>query len=136
MEWNLSELLSRNRVSTKNQELLLEKGLTAQVFVSWLLYSASPAGNGIRDPIAHTISRLIPHTDRGAGGAYDQLAQLPAYELSEIITREVSGYSPWNKEWRSAMGGAPRGHLRMLADQLGAPIPNTSTGNLFENLEV
>jgi hypothetical protein len=39
MEWNLSDLLMRNRVSAKNQDLLLEKGLTAQAFVSWLLYA-------------------------------------------------------------------------------------------------
>jgi hypothetical protein len=52
MEWNLSELLTRNRISAKNQELLLENGLTAQAFVSWLLYAASTSGNGIRDPIA------------------------------------------------------------------------------------
>ena len=68
MEWNLSELLSRNRVSANNLELLLEKGLTVQAFVSWLLYSASQAGNGIRDPIAHTISRLISQPDSAAPG--------------------------------------------------------------------
>lgn len=125
MEWNLKDLLVRNRVSAKNQELLLENGLTAQAFVSWLLYAASPGGNGIRDPIAHTISRLIPHPDRGAGGAYDQLAELPANELAEILTREITGYSSWNKTWRSAMEGALRDRLRTLADQLGVPVPDT-----------
>lgn len=125
MDWNLKDLLVRNRVSAKNQELLLENGLTAQAFVSWLLYAASPGGNGIRDPIAHTISRLISHPDRGAGGAYDQLAELPANELAEIITRELTGYSAWNKTWRNAMEGAPRDRLRTLAYQLGVPIPDT-----------
>jgi len=124
MEWNLSELLSRNRVSTKNQELLLEKGLTAQAFVSWLLYSASPAGDGIRDPIAHTISRLIPDPTRGAGGALDKLAELPANELADMLTRELAGQSPWNQAWRKVMEGAPRSRLRTLADQLGISVPD------------
>jgi hypothetical protein len=124
-EWDLKDLLIRNRVSTKNQELLLEYGLTAQAFVSWLLYAASSRGNGIHDPIAHSISRLIPHPSRGAGGTYDHLAELPANELAEILTRELTGYSAWNKTWRSAMEGAPRDHLRTLADQLGVPIPDS-----------
>ena len=122
MEWNLSELLSRNRVSTKNQELLLEKGLTAQAFVSWLIYSASPSGDGIRDPIAYIISRLISQPDHGAGGAYDQLAAFPVKELIEILTRALSGNDPWNKAWHSAMEGQPRDRLLALAYQLGVPV--------------
>jgi hypothetical protein len=122
MEWNLSDLLIRNRVSTKNQELLLVKGLTAQAFVSWLLYAASTSGNGIRDPIAHAVSRLIPDPSRGAGGAFDQLSDLPANELAEMLTREINGQSPWNQTWRKAMEGAPRSRLRTLADQLGVPV--------------
>ena len=125
MEWNLSELLSRNRVSTKNQELLLEKGLTAQAFVSWLLYAASASGNSIQDPIGHAISRLIPDPTRGAGGAWDKLAELPANELADMLTKELAGQSPWNQVWRKAMEGAPRDRLRTLADQLGISVPDT-----------
>ncbi|MEN4011394.1 MAG: hypothetical protein ROW48_05130 [Bellilinea sp.] len=122
MEWNLSDLLIRTRVSTKNQELLLEKGLTAQAFVSWLLYAASTGGNGIRDPIAHTVSRLIPNPSRGAGGAFDELAELPANELADMLIRELDGQSPWNQIWRKTMEGAPPSRLRALADQLGIPV--------------
>ena len=127
MEWNLSELLSRNRVSVKNQELLLEKGLTAEAFVSWLLYGASTSGNSIQDPIGHAISRLIPAPTRGAGGALDMLAKLPANELADVLTKELAGQSPWNQVWRKAMGGAPRNRLSMLADQLG--ITGSDIGN-------
>jgi len=127
MEWNLSELLSRNRVSTRNQELLLERGLTAQAFVSWLLYAASASGNSIQDPIGHAISRLIPAPTRGAGGAWDKLAELPTNELANVLTKELAGESPWNQVWRKAMGGAPRDRLRMLADQLG--ITGSDIGN-------
>ena len=122
MEWNLSELLLRNRISAKNQELLLENGLTAQALVSWLLYAASTSGNGIRDPIAHAVSRLIPDPSRGAGGAFDQLSELPANELADMLLREIDGQSPWNQVWRKAMKGTPCSRLRTLADQLGIPV--------------
>jgi hypothetical protein len=125
MEWNLLDLLIHNRVSAKNQELLLENGLTAQAFVSWLIYAASLGGNGIRDPIAHTVSRLIPDPTRGAGGAYEQLGGLPANELADLLTKELSGQSPWNQIWRKAMEGAPRSRLRTLADQLGISVPDS-----------
>jgi hypothetical protein len=125
MEWNLSELLIRNRISTKNQELLLENGLTAQALVSWLLYAASTSGNGIRDPIAHAVSRLIPDPSRGAGGAFDQLSELPANELADMLVREIDGQSPWNQTWRKAIEGAPRSRLRALANQLGLSVPDT-----------
>lgn len=124
MEWNLSDLLLRNRISAKNQELLLKNGLTAQAFVSWLLYTASTSGIGIRDPIAHAVSRLIPDPSRGAGGAFDKLSELPANKLAEMLAREINGQSPWNQTWRKGMEGAPRSRLRMLADQLGVPVPD------------
>jgi len=122
MEWDLSDLLVRNRISAKNQELLLENGMTAQALVSWLLYAASTSGNGIRDPLAHAVSRLIPDPSRGAGSAFDQLSELPANELAEMLVREINGQSPWNQTWRKAMEGAPRSRLRTLADQLGVPV--------------
>ncbi len=125
MEWNLKDLLNRNRVSAKNQELLLENGLTAQAFVSWLLYAASPGGNGIRDPIAHAISRLIPHPNRGAGDVYDELAELPANELAEMLTKELTGHRPWNRIWRKAIENSPSERLQKLADHLGVPVPDS-----------
>ena len=125
LDWDLNELLIHNKISAKNQALLLDNGLTAQAFVSWLIYAASPRGNGIRDPIAHTVSRLIPHPDRGAGDAYDQLAGLPVSELADLLTRELVGQSPWNHLWRKAMAGAQRPRLLMLADQLSVSVPDS-----------
>ncbi len=124
IEWNLSDLIVRNRVSAKNQELLLENGLTAQAFVAWLLYAASQGGNGIRDPIAHAVSRLIPDPTRGAGGAYDQLAGLSASELADLLTKELNGQSPWNQAWRRVMHSAQRIRLQSLAEQLGVSASN------------
>ncbi len=119
VEWNVSDLLIRNRVSAKNQKLLLDKGLTAQAFISWLIYAASPAGSGIRDPIAHAISRLIQAPARGAGGAYDQLAHIPMSELVDLLATELSGGYSIHPTWRKAMQGTPRARLQALADQLG-----------------
>ena len=125
-EWDLNGLLNHNRVSAKNQEILLNNGLTAQAFISWLLYAASPGGNGIRDPIAHTVSRLIPDPTRGAGGMYDQLAGLPASELAELLTRELDGGGSRDPTWQKVMDSSPRSRLRLLADQLGVPVPKAN----------
>ena len=121
-DWNLTDLLSLNRISTRNQDLLLEKGVTAQSFISWLLYAASQGGSGIREPIGHAVSRLIQDPSRGAGGVFERLAGLPADELIDLLTREMSGASPWNTDWGTAMADAPRTRLRALADQLGVPV--------------
>jgi len=127
-EWEIEDLLSLNRVSSKNQALLLEKSVTAQTFISWLLYAASKGGNNIRDPIGHAVSRLVQDPSQGAGGACDRLAGLPADELATLIFRELNGQSPWNTDWRTVMEGTPRTRLWRLADQLGVPVPDEKDG--------
>jgi hypothetical protein len=122
----LSDLLSLNRISTKNQELLLKKGVTAQTYISWLLYAASQNGSGIRDPIGHAVSRLIQDPSRGAGGVFERLAGLPAHELTDLLHRELNDQSPWNTDWGTALADAPRTRLRVLADQLGVPVPKSN----------
>ena len=124
--WILTDLLSLNRISTKNQELILGKGVTAQTFISWLLYAASQGGSGIREPIGHAVSRLIQDPSQGAGGVFERLAGLPANELIDLLTREMIGASPWNTDWGTAMADAPRTRLRALADQLGVPVPKVN----------
>ncbi len=125
-KWDLNGLLNHNRVSAKNQEVLLNNGLTAQAFLSWLLYAASPGGNGIRDPIGHAVSRLIQDPSRGAGGMYDQLARLPASELAELLTRELDGGGFRDPTWQKVMDSSPRSRLRLLADQLGISVPKVN----------
>jgi hypothetical protein len=125
-EWKIEGLLSLNRISPQKQELLLEKGVTAQTFISWLLYAAGKSGNSIRDPIGHAVSRLAQDPGKGAGGTYDRLAELPADELANLISRELNGQSPWNTDWRTVLESTPRTRLRMLADQLGVPVPDTN----------
>jgi hypothetical protein len=123
--WDLPDLLERNRVSAKNQGLLLGKGSTAQAFISWLFYAASPAGSGIRDPIAHAISRLLSNPKRGAGSAFDQLAGLPANQLAHLLIQALEGYSPRQPAWHKAMAGATRARLLALTDQLGIDVPDS-----------
>ena len=125
-EWKIGDLLSNNRISSKSQEQLLEKRITAKVFISWLLYAASKGGSGIRDQVGHAVSRLAQDPTKGAGGAYDRLAGLPANELADLIVREISGQFPGKTDWRTVMEGTPRTRLRALADQLGIPAPDTN----------
>ncbi|MBE0408825.1 MAG: hypothetical protein IBX69_03740 [Anaerolineales bacterium] len=120
--WNLEALFSRNRVSAKNRDYLLEEEVCAAAFISWLLYAASPGGKGIRDPVAHAISRLLENVRRGAGGSYDQLANLPANELSEMIDRALNWQSPSNADWRKVMEGSKQSSLQNLAEQLGLVV--------------
>jgi hypothetical protein len=126
--WKIRDLLSLNRISTKSQDQLLEKGITAQVFISWLLYAASQGGSSIRDPVGHAVSRLVQNPLKGAGGACDRLASMPANELVDLIQREIAGQSPWNKDWRMVMEGTSPTRLRALADQLGIPAPDSNDG--------
>jgi len=127
-EWKLPDLLSLNRISAKNQELLLDKGVSARAFISWLLYSASNGGIGILDPIGHAVSRLIQNPSQGAGGACDRLAALPANKLADMIFQELDFQNPSNVDWRTAMEGVSHIRIRVLADQLGVPVPNSNYG--------
>jgi hypothetical protein len=106
-------------VSAKNRDYLLENDVSAVALVSWLLYAASPEGNGIRDPVAHAISRLLENPKRGAGGSYDRLASLFPNDLSQIIDRALNWQTTSNPEWRTVMEGSKHMSLRKLAEQLG-----------------
>jgi hypothetical protein len=87
--------------------------------VSWLLYAASPEGNGIHDPVAHAISRLLENPKGGAGSSYDRLASLSANELSQMIDRALNWQTPSSPEWRTVMEGSKHTSFRGLAEQLG-----------------
>ncbi|MDD5367608.1 MAG: hypothetical protein PHQ40_00865 [Anaerolineaceae bacterium] len=126
-DWKIGDLLSKNRISAKSQEHLLEKGVvTARAFISWLLYAASTGGSGIRDPVSQAVSRLAQDPTQGAGGAYDRLAGLPANELADLIIRAIGGQNPWKTDWRTVMEGSPRTRLRALVDQLGISAPDSN----------
>jgi hypothetical protein len=123
-DWNLEQLMSLNRVNPRNHQALLEEGASAGAFVSWLLYAAGERGQGIRDAIAHTVSRLLRNPAQGAGGAYDRLAAMPAQDLARLVELELGFRNPGNRDWRSLVDGVPRSRLVALANQLGIDIPD------------
>ena len=106
----------------------MDKGVSARSFISWLIYAASKGGNGIRDPIGHAVSRLIQNPSQGAGGACDRLAALPANKLADLVFQELEFQNPSNVDWRTAMEGVSHVRIRVLADQLGVPVPNSKYG--------
>lgn len=83
--WELARLLERNQSHPKAQRELLEAGVRAQHFVSWILFAAGDRGKWISDPLGHAISRLRAEPTKGAGGAFDQLAALAPRHLMALI---------------------------------------------------
>ena len=122
--WNLSKLLSYNRVARAVREEILGQYSDARPFVSWLLYGAGERGRGIRDPVGHAVSRLREAPGRGAGDPFDPLAALPPVALANLIERQaLEGYvTTTQPSWRQAMGGAGADRLRDLAVQLGLRV--------------
>jgi hypothetical protein len=106
---------------------LLAKNASVNAFVSWLLYTSSPAGDGIQNPLAFALASLRDFPDRGAGGAYDQLADLHPAELIKLVRWSVKQVdrkytlqvaSSGNELWDKAMGASER-HAILLAVLLG-----------------
>lgn len=118
-EWNLKDLLERNHVSTKKQAVLLKAEKSAQAFVSWLIYAASPRGEAIKDPVSLAISKLFENPGEGAGGAYDRLAALTKDRFSRMVTAELDLRSPGEQDWTVILRGATHIRLRQLAEELG-----------------
>jgi len=125
--WVLSKILKQNRVHPKVTKELLTQNASVQAFVSWLLYACSPAGSGIQNPLAYALASLRENPDLGAGGAYDQLAALPAEELIRLVrdsvrrvsrkyslTLDPSGEDAWDKTM-----GVSECHGILLAILLG-----------------
>jgi hypothetical protein len=88
--WELKTLLRLNNVHPKVQRELLEAQTSVSAFVSWVLYTASPEGKWISDPLGYTISRLREDQMRGAGNAFDKLAALPPKELKTLIDQSLT----------------------------------------------
>jgi hypothetical protein len=125
--WVLRKILVQARVHPKVTKDLLAKNASVRLFVSWLLYACSPAGEGIQSPLAYTIAALRDYPDRSPGSAYDQLAALTPTELVRLIHWSVKRAShkydfqntPSGSElWDKAMGASER-HAPLLAILLG-----------------
>jgi hypothetical protein len=106
---------------------LRAKKASVKAFVSWLLYACSSAGQGIQSPLAYALASMRDSPERGAGGAYDQLASLPPAELIRLVRWSVKragrNYdlrvaSSGNDLWDKMMGTSER-HAVLLAVLLG-----------------
>ena len=132
--WVLRKLLIQSRVHPKVIKDLLAKNVSVKAFVSWLLYACSPSGEGIQNPLAFVLASLRDYPERGAGGAYDQLAAMPPPALVRLtrwsVKRASRGYdllspSSGDDVWDKNMGVSTR-HALLLEILLGEEKANGS----------
>ncbi len=108
--WVLRRLLVQNHVHPKVTKELLSANASAHAFVSWVLFSCSPAGEGIDDPVAYAIASLREDRVLGAGGVFDRLAaKLPADVMRLLQSAPKDRFAALSKgtgdtDWDSAMG--------------------------------
>lgn len=124
LHWDLKKLLLHNKVDVAVRKKLLGKDITGDAFVSWLIYAASAKGESIKDPIAHSVSRLMKEPKSGAGTIFDRVANFPPEELIDCICRSLKIYDyetefiGSNSDWKQAMRGASEYQMVNLAEQL------------------
>lgn len=121
-KWDLSELMQLARVHPARARQLA--GASAEAWVSWLLYWASPQGAKLNEPIGNAVNRLSTDPQSGAGAAFDRLAALGPHELREWVVPHV--LDPYGAAFRGSqdgswqtMRGAPTDRLGQLAEYLG-----------------
>ena len=116
-KWVLRKILVQAHVHPKVTKDLLEKNASAHAFVSWLLYSCSSAGEGIKNPLAYVLAALREDPCHGPGGTFDQLAALPPAELIRLVRWSVkkasrkydfTDDSSGNSDWDDTMGASER----------------------------
>jgi hypothetical protein len=122
LQWDIKKLLVHNKVDRSIREQLLSINVTGEAFVSWLIYAASSKGASIKNPVAHSVSRLRQDPHSGAGEVYDRVAQYPPEDLIDCICRSLKRYDPEfsgsNREWKRAMRGTSELQMVSLAEQL------------------
>jgi hypothetical protein len=124
--WDLSVLLARNpAIKDSSQKILFEQNASPIALVSWLLYAASPNGEGITKPAQFAVSKLSVNAQAGAGNAYDRLAALSPKGLYELIVSALPGFDPGitvpqegYADWQSVMANASTERLLALKEQL------------------
>ena len=125
----MSELLQTCNVNTaKREEILREANPTD--FLTYLLYSRSPQGKGIDDPIGWTISRVQDPASKHKAedyGAFKTLASLPPCELAHLLEQQYAAGQPGSQIsppelpiWReSGMDRLQPEVIQQLASRLG-----------------
>jgi len=127
VSWNLKRILVQCHVHPRVMNDLVAKNASVQAFVSWLLYTCGPAGEGIKNPLAYSLASLREDPARSAGSIYDWLAALPPVELVQLIRwsvkRASNKYSlaeepSGNETWDKTMGASEH-HAILLEILLG-----------------
>jgi len=128
--WVLDRLLQGRVVSQKILKAI--RGGNGQALVSWLLYALSPAGKGLDAPWNYALSRLAMDPQCGAGGKYDELAEVPPTALIGLAHQAYKGHlSPYDNDgselvnlWLDVMGsGAGNQAVTLLRFLLGEDAP-------------
>jgi len=128
--WVLDRLLQGRVVSQKILKTI--RGGNGKALVSWLLYALSPAGKGLESPWNYALSRLAMDPQCGAGGKYDELADVPPAALIGLAHQAYKGrLSPYDNDgselvnlWLDVMGsGAGNQAVTLLRFLLGEDAP-------------
>ncbi len=117
-DWDLAALFRGNAVSAKSQRRMLDAGISPEAFVSWLLYSYTPAGRGLNDPIGVAISNVLG-AHAGAGGACDALAALGPQVLVELLRDSLRGALVTNPHFVGNLSWLPTAKKQELLARLG-----------------
>jgi len=98
--WDKTILLNNLRVSQKMRADLIS--VQGWQIVSWLLFSHSLAGDGIKKLVGFPLARAVK-TRCGAGGEYDYFAQKSPADLVRLILNQ---HGPDSRSWERIMGSS------------------------------
>jgi hypothetical protein len=124
-EWQRATLFKNCVVENAVRKKLVDRQVTGQLIVSWLLYAASPRGTNITDPVGFTISRLTQNPKKGAGGGFDRLSQRSPQELVSLIRETLLLHYPRDHDWSICMDGARKTKLLELIEYLDPQTANS-----------
>lgn len=128
--WVLDRLIQGKVISQKILKTI--RGGNGRALVSWLLYALSPAGKGLESPWNYALSRLAMDPQCGAGGKYDELADVPPTALIGLAQlaykSRLSPYDNGGNElvslWFDVMGsGAGNQAVTLMRFLLGEDAP-------------
>jgi hypothetical protein len=116
-DWKLETLLET--VSDQVRETLIQQEKSHYPFLSWILYGiATPT---IQNPVSLAISKLKANPGKGAGGAYDRVARLPADEFVRNLLEEMTLWRPSDPDWRTVFQSIEHTRKKTLFDILSVP---------------
>lgn len=80
--WNREELLKTMSVWGRHHEAVLRADVSAEALVSWRLQAAT---QHLQAPGAYVATRAVQAAGEGAGGLFDELAELGPEQLATLM---------------------------------------------------